>query len=74
MSLSFAQDIRPMFTDEDVDNMIGFGFDLSRFEDVIANAELIYSRVDDKTMPPGDPWSDEDIARLRQWIDEGMNP
>ena len=73
MPLSFAQDIRPLFTTQDIEHM-NFVFDLSDFDDVVANAELIYERVVDKSMPPGDPWSDEQIAKFRQWIDGGMNP
>ena len=73
MSLSFANDIRPLFTAEDIEHM-NFVFDLSSYDDVVANATLIYERLAEKTMPPDDPWSDADIAIIRRWIDDGMNP
>jgi hypothetical protein len=73
MSLSFAVDILPLFTAEDIEHM-DFVFDLSSYDDVVANAREIYERLAEKTMPPGDPWSDADIAKFRQWIDDGMNP
>ena len=73
MRLSFAQDIRPLFTDQDIEHM-GFVFDLSDFDDVVANATLIHERLADKSMPPGNPWPDADIAKFRQWMDEGMKP
>ncbi|RIK42526.1 MAG: hypothetical protein DCC55_08455 [Chloroflexi bacterium] len=73
MNLSFARDIRPLFTDQDVAHM-SYIFDLSTYADVKANAELIYERLADQSMPPGQPWPDEQVARFRRWIDEGMDP
>ena len=73
MNLSFAQDIRPLFRTEDIEHM-DFAFDLTHFADVVTNAELIYARLVDKSMPPDQPWSEAEIAQFRQWIDEGMNP
>ena len=72
--LSFTQDIRPMFRDEDIQEMIDIAdFDLSKYEDVRARAADIYDRVADGTMPSDGGWSDEQIARFKQWMDEGMN-
>lgn len=73
MSLSFAGDIRPLFTASDIEHM-DFIFDLSNFDDVVANAAIIYERLADKSMPPGQPWPDAQIASFKQWMDEGMNP
>jgi hypothetical protein len=73
MSVSFAHDIRPLFTAQDIEHM-GFVFDLSQFDDVVANAGLIHKRLADKSMPPDNPWPDADIAKFRQWIDDGMQP
>ena len=47
---SFARDIRPLFQDDDVKEM-KYACDLSRHEDVSANAEGIYDRVADGSMP-----------------------
>jgi hypothetical protein len=75
MALSFAKDIRPLFRDTpDVDAMKDFGLDLSSFADVKAHAELIYSRVVDGSMPCDQPWPKEQMAKFKQWMDEGMSP
>ena len=73
MSLTFEKDIRPLFTDTDIDHM-AFYAQLDDYEEVKAEAENIYSRLADKTMPPDDPWTDADIAKFRQWIDAGCLP
>jgi len=71
--MSFAQDIRPMFRDEDVQEMTGIAnFDLSKYEDVRAHAADIYERVADGTMPCDGGWSKEQVAKFKQWMDEGM--
>jgi len=73
MALSFAQDIRPLFHDKDISCMKDFGdFDLSKVSDVRANASNIYARLAAKDMPDDGPWNDADIAKFKQWMDEGM--
>ncbi len=71
--VSFARDIRPLFTAEDVEHMRDFDreLDLSSYESTRAHAELIYERLADETMPPDEPWPAADVERFRQWIDEG---
>lgn len=71
--MSFAADIRPLFRDEDRASM-DFAFDLWSYEDVKANAALILERVEDGTMPCDEPWSEDRIQRLRDWIAEGSRP
>ncbi len=71
MALSFNSDIRSMFRELDVVQMIGY-FDLSKYEDVKSNAESIYERLADGTMPCDDAWPDAQIAKFKMWIDEGM--
>jgi hypothetical protein len=70
-SLSFARDIRPLFRDEDVDAM-SYIFDLASHADVAQNAEAIYARIADGSMPCDAPWSAEKLALLKQWIEEGL--
>jgi hypothetical protein len=71
--LRFEQDIRPMFREEDIQEMKDIAdFDLSKYEDVQAHAAEIYERVADGSMPCNAPWSDEQIARFKQWMEEGM--
>jgi hypothetical protein len=79
MSVSFAKDIRPLFTQTDIDHM-DYYCDLSDYDDVKANAADILSRLegdDGPVMPPenaGGPWSAEKIALFRAWIDGGCQP
>jgi hypothetical protein len=48
------------------------GLDLSSYADVKAQAANIYARLADGSMPCDDPWPKEQIAKFKQWIDEGM--
>jgi hypothetical protein len=72
-AVTYAGDIRPLFRDRDVRSM-SFAFDLSSYEDVRANAEDIYGRLADGTMPCDQGWSTEDVERFRTWIDNGSPP
>lgn len=75
MTLSFTKDIRPLFRDTpDVDSMKGFGLDLSSYVEVKAQAENIYARLADGSMPCDGSWPEERRALFRRWIDEGMAP
>jgi hypothetical protein len=47
---SYATDIRPKFTDEDIDHMKDFGVDLSDYATVRDNADLILTRLKDKEL------------------------
>jgi hypothetical protein len=71
--VTFVRDIRPLFRDGDVSSM-SFAFDLSSYEDVRTNAEEIYARLADGSMPCDASWPAEDVARFRTWIDEGSQP
>jgi hypothetical protein len=76
--LSFAADIRPLFTDVDVEHMQNFGLDLSSHDDVKKHAANILSTVTAGTMPPpGDGrqrWSPEMCETFRQWMEQGFPP
>ncbi len=75
MALSFAGDVRPLFRDTpDVKTMKGMGLDLSSYEDVKARAEGIYARLEDGSMPCDGPWPEDQVARFKRWMDEGMAP
>jgi hypothetical protein len=67
---SFEADIRPLFRPQDVEEM-SWAFDLSSYEDVRANAEAIYQRLADGSMPCDGPWDDAQVQRFREWIDAG---
>ena len=75
MALSFAKDIRPLFRDDlDVEAMKSFGLDLSSYDEVKAQAAAIFERLDDGSMPCDGAWPKEQIARFKQWMDDGMTP
>ena len=75
MALSFAADIRPLFRDEpDVAAMKGFGMDLSSYDDVKTHAAAIYERLEDGSMPCDGEWPKEQVAKFKQWMDDGMMP
>jgi hypothetical protein len=69
-AVTYDRDIRPLFRDRDVQSMARF-FDLSSYEDVRANAEPIYKRVSDGSMPCDGAWPPERVEKLRTWIDAG---
>jgi hypothetical protein len=70
---SFDNDIRPLFRDKDVDEM-RFAFDLSNYDEVKSNADGIYTRLSDGSMPCDNVWDSDKIALFRQWMDEGYAP
>ena len=70
---SFARDIAPLFREEDVAAM-AFAFDLRDYDDVKANADAIYERLADGSMPCDAPWPPEQVGVFRQWIEDGCPP
>jgi hypothetical protein len=77
-ALSFAKDIRSMFTDMDVAHMKPKGIDLSSKADVEKHAEAIYTTVTEGSMPPpgsGETrWSAEMCDRFKRWQNQGCLP
>ena len=77
MAVSFAQDIRPLFTDMDIAHMKDFGVALDDFEYMRdpAHAQQVLNRVSAGTMPPrrsGEPpWSPDSVQLFRDWIAAG---
>jgi hypothetical protein len=80
--VSFAKDIRPLFTSIDVDHMSAF-FDLTSYGDVRNNAQEILQRLKGQggsVMPPppakgGDgPWTPDKIGLFQSWIEGGFLP
>lgn len=67
---SFARDIRVLFRENDVDEM-KFAFDLSDYEDVKRNAQGIYDRLADGSMPCDGAWPADWLQRFQQWIADG---
>ena len=73
--LSFAQAIRPLFRDSDIEEMqFQSDFNLGKYEDVCARAAQIYERLADFSMPSDGPWPAAQIALFMQWMEQGMAP
>lgn len=75
--LSFAKEIRPMFTQLDVDHMSAM-MDLSSRDSVFENADAIYETVSTGRMPPRSSgeaaWTAEMCATFKEWQDQGGPP
>ena len=72
---SFARDIRPMFRQNDINEMKEIAdFDLSDYRDVLDRANNIYARLVDGTMPCDGAWSEEKVEQFKRWMDEGLKP
>jgi hypothetical protein len=67
---SFESDIRPLFRSKDIESMSA-AFDLSSYEDVRTNAQPIYERLAEGSMPCDGAWPPEQVERFRGWIDAG---
>jgi hypothetical protein len=70
---SFERDIKPLFRGDDVESM-EFAFDLRSYDDVRTNAEEIYERLSDGSMPCDREWPADQVALFRSWIDAGTPP
>jgi hypothetical protein len=70
---SFEADIRPLFRPKDLEEM-SWAFDLSSHEEVKNNAEAIYERLAEGSMPCDGPWDDRQVQLFRDWIDGGAVP
>jgi len=80
MAVSFAQDIRPLFTDMDVAHMRDRRVKLDDF-DYMRNhrhAKHVLNKVSNGSMPPrksGEPaWPPETVQLFRDWIAGGYQP
>ena len=71
--VQFARDIRPLFNDRDIGSMSS-QFDLASYDDVRANAESIYTRLADGSMPCYGAWPEANVQLFRTWIDGGFAP
>ncbi|MGD0475706.1 MAG: hypothetical protein ABSB70_21165 [Candidatus Velthaea sp.] len=73
-ALSFVNDIRPMFTDMDVDHMKK-AMNLAERDSVFQHAEAIYAAVSSGSMPPPSSgearWTSDMCARFKAWWDHG---
>ena len=76
-SLSFARDIRPMFTDMDIAHM-KMAMNLDDRDSVFQHGEAIYDSVLHGRMPPASSgearWTPAMCARFKQWLEQGGKP
>jgi hypothetical protein len=70
MTVTFTADIRPLFREKDRDSMRR-AFDLWSYEDVVAHASAIASRLHDGTMPCDGPWPAEQVSTFDRWMSQG---
>ena len=78
---SFAADIRPLFTERDIQGM-SKAFNLGKYDDVKAHAAIIYDRlrgIGGAVMPPPPPrgegaWPPARIELFAKWIADGCPP
>ena len=78
---SFQKDIRPLFTQRDVDGMRK-GFNLESYEEVKSHAAAIYDRIrgiGGAVMPPPPPrgegpWPQSRIELFAKWMADGFPP
>ncbi len=80
MAVSFAVDIKPLFTDMDVAHMRSSGVSLDDFDYMRdpTHAQNVLDKVSAGVMPPsssGEPsWSPEKIQLFRDWMADGYQP
>ena len=70
LSLSFEHDIRPLFRSEDIESMLGL-IDLSSYQDVRSNADKIYEKLSNGSMPCDEAWLAERVQLFESWIGAG---
>jgi hypothetical protein len=78
---SFQADIRPLFTQRDIDGMKK-GFNLASYDEVKAHAAAIYNRIrgiGGALMPPPPPrgegpWPQSSIELFAKWMADGYQP
>jgi hypothetical protein len=78
---SFQADIRPLFTERDIQGMLK-AFNLAKYDDVKKNAAAIYDRIrgiGGAVMPPPPPkgegpWPQSRIELFAKWMADGLQP
>ena len=71
MAVTFNDNISPLFSL--FKPMMTWRLDLEKYEDVKANAAIIYAKLLSRDMPPPNyaKLTDEQIAMFKQWMDDG---
>ena len=66
----YDTDIKPLFRDRDRGAMMSH-FDLWSYEDVVANADAILDAVSTGYMPCDRQWPEDEVDKLRSWVQGG---
>jgi hypothetical protein len=69
-SVSFANDIQPLFREGDRKAM-KFAFDLWSYDDVAGNADAILAKLKDGSMPCDGAWPADRVDVFRRWVEGG---
>jgi hypothetical protein len=72
-TLSFEDDIKPLFRERDRERM-EWAFDLWDYNAVKDNAAQILERLEDGDMPCDGAWPEEQVATFRRWANGGTPP
>ena len=73
-TVSFQKDIVPMFYE--FRGPMLWRLDLTKYEDVKANASMIYNQISGQNMPPPPfpPFTTDQTKLFQQWMTEGFQP
>jgi hypothetical protein len=66
----YAEDIRPLFREEDRESMLAF-FDLWSYDEVVQNQDAILARLGEGTMPCDGAWPAAQVELFRSWVSQG---
>jgi len=69
-TLSFAQDIRPLFREKDRNSMRR-AFDLFDYSDVASHADAIVGALRSGKMPCDGAWPASQVDTFQRWMDLG---
>jgi hypothetical protein len=71
-TVSFAKDIAPLF--HQFRGSMTWRLDLTKYEDVRANASMVYNQISTQQMPPPPypPLTAPQIAMFKRWMDDGF--
>jgi hypothetical protein len=72
-AVSFAEDIRPLFREKDIQSMARH-FDFTSFEDVSTVADRILGRLRAGSMPSDGEWPSEQVDLFERWMQTGKKP
>ena len=69
-SISFDEDIKPLFRERDRGSML-YSFDLWSHDDVVQWSDAILARLRDGSMPCDGAWPDDRVALFEDWVEAG---